>query len=311
MTRVVTYAEGLQSLGRAALSLGVFDGVHLGHQALIRDAIALARSRDVLAAVVTFDRDPDRVVDPTRAAPQLLELTDKLELLATLGPDVVLVVPFDAEVAAMPPDVFLDRLLLPAITPAAVVVGHDFRFGARASGNLETLASFGAVHGFEVVGHPLVRFEGEPVTSTRVRALVAEGDVAEAATLLGRPHRLRGVVEQGRHVGATLGAPTANVGHAPYAAVPADGVYAADATIAGHPGTFAAAVSIGPPPTFEGAPSAVEAHVLDFTGDIYDAEIVLGFLERLRPLQRFDTPEELAKAIARDVERVRELAEGS
>lgn len=306
MTRVVTYEPGLRPFGPAVVSVGVYDGVHLGHQALIHDACVLARERGVLSAVVTFDRDPDRVVDPSHAAPQLLELTDKLELLAGLCPDVVLVVPFDEAVAAMPPDVFLDQLLLPAFTPSAVVVGYDFRFGARAAGDLSVLGTYGRRHGFEVVGHPLVRAGGEPVTSTRVRALVAAGDVAGAAALLGRPHRLRGVVEEGRHVGGKLGAPTANVRHAAYAAVPADGVYACRATL--DEATHAAAVSVGPPLTFAGAPAAVEAHLLDFSGDVYGAGILLHFLERLRPLERFASPEQLAAAIARDVERVREIA---
>ncbi|HEY3318678.1 MAG TPA: riboflavin biosynthesis protein RibF [Coriobacteriia bacterium] len=303
MTRVIAYERGMETFGRAVVSIGVFDGVHLGHQALIRDAVSLARKRETLAAVVTFDRDPDRVVDPAHAAPQLLELPDKLDLLATLCPDVVLVIPFDAEVAAMPPDAFLDELLLPVFSPVAVVVGHDFRFGARAAGDLATLATYGERHGFEVVGHPLVRVDGEPVTSTRVRALVSAGAVADAARLLGRPHLVRGAVEEGRHVGKALGAPTANVRHAAYSAVPADGVYAATARVGDA--TYAAAVSVGPPITFADAPATLEAHLLDFRGDLYGAEIVLGFLERLRPLARFESASDLAAAIAADVERVR------
>jgi riboflavin kinase / FMN adenylyltransferase len=309
VTRFVTWEPGLEGLGAAVVSIGVFDGVHLGHQALIRDAVSLARAQDHLAAVVTFDRDPDRVVDPEHAAPQLLELDDKLDLIAALGPDVVLVVPFTANVAAMPPETFLDRLLLAVFAPAAVVVGYDFRFGARAAGHLETLQTFGPRHGFDVVGHPLVHLEGEPVTSTRIRQLVAGGDVAAAASLLGRPHRVKGVVVGGRAEGRKLGARTANLATAPYAALPADGVYAGRIDIDGvvHP----AGVSVGVPPTFPDASCRLEAHVLDFDGDLYGRRLQVEFLERLRDQRRFDSAEELAAAIAEDLDRVRAVAERS
>ena len=304
MTRVL--APGDPTLGPAVVAIGVFDGVHVGHQALVRDAVAAARERGAHAVVVTFDRDPDRVVDPEHAAPQLLELDDKLAFLEALGPDAVLVIPFTAEVATMAPDVFLADLLLPAVRPVAAFVGHDFRFGARAAGDLSALAAFGEGHGFEVLGHPLVRAGGEPVTSTRIRRLIAEGDVRGAAALLGRPHRLCGTVVGGRGQGAGLGAPTANLATPPYAAMPADGVYAARAVIdgVGHP----AGVSVGVPPTFPDAICRLEAHVLDFSGDLYGRTLELEFLERLRAQRGFSSAEELAAAIAADLERVRMLA---
>jgi riboflavin kinase/FMN adenylyltransferase len=298
----------MAGLGEAVVTVGVFDGVHLGHQALVTDTVAEARRGGVSAAVVTFDRDPDRVVDPAHAAPQLLELDDKLALLGALGPDVVLVVPFDTRVAAMPPTAFLDGVLARALAPAAALVGHDFRFGAKAAGDVTTLEAYGAAHGFPVTGHPLVSAGGAPVTSTRIRALVAAGDVEGAAALLGRPHRVRGKVVAGRGEGARLGAPTANLEAPSYAALPADGVYAARARIGAaiHP----LAVSVGVPPTFPEASCALEAHVLDFAGDLYGRELDVEFLRRLRDQRRFDSAEELAAAIAADVREVREAASG-
>lgn len=307
MTRIVEWHRGLPRTGPAVISVGVFDGVHLGHQALIRDAVALAGERGALAAAVTFDRDPDRVVDPAHAAPQLLELDDKLELIGGLGPDVVLVVPFTQEVAALSPDAFCDGLLLAAFAPEAVVVGHDFRFGRGAAGDLHVLETFGRAHRFDVVGHPLVRVDGAPVTSTRIRGLIAAGEVADAARFLGRPHRLRGVVVGGRGEGRRLGAPTANLATQPYAAVPSDGVYAGRVGIEGV--TYAAGISVGLPPTFPDAASRLEVHVLDFAGDLYGRTLAVEFIERLRDQRRFDSPEALAEAIASDIERIRTASE--
>jgi riboflavin kinase/FMN adenylyltransferase len=308
VSRVVRWTPDVAPLGEAVVTIGVYDGVHVGHQALVAATVAEARRLSAASAVVTFDRDPDRVVDPAHAAPQLLELDDKLELLAALGPDVVLVVPFDEHVAAMPPLAFLDGVLATALTPVAALVGHDFRFGARAAGDLRIFAAYGEAHGFTVTGHPLVSIGGAPVTSTRIRALVAAGDVEGAAALLGRPHRLRGSVVSGRGEGAGLGAPTANLETPSYAALPSDGVYAGRTTIDGvsHP----VAVSVGVPPTFPGAACRLEVHVLDFAGDLYGRALEVEFLARLRDQRSFDTAEDLSAAIAADIARVREVASG-
>lgn len=305
MTRILTWEPGCGPMGRVVVSLGAFDGVHVGHQTLIRDAVALARERAVASAVVTFDRDPDRVVDPDNAAPQLLELDDKLAFIAELGPDVVLVVPFTETLARTSPEDFLDTLLLRAFEPVAAVVGFDFRFGARAAGDLETLTAFGARHGFQVLGHPLVRAAGEPVTSTRIRALIASGDVATAARLLGRPHRLTGSVVHGRSRGADLGARTANLAVPSHVARPADGVYAGRATLEGI--RFPAAISVGFPPTFPDAVGDLEAHLIGFEGDLYGRELTVEFLQWLRGLATFGAVSELAEAIAGDIAAARRL----
>lgn len=309
MNRTVLWASDVPSLGPAVAAIGVFDGVHVGHQALVADAVRIARSRDVASVVVTFDRDPDQVVTPTAAVPQLLDLPDKLEYLTDLGPDAVLVVPFDKRLASMAPLAFLDEVLLHALEPQAVVVGYDFRFGHRAEGDVDVLMRYGAEHDFTVVAHDLVRVDGDPVTSTRIRALVAAGDVARAGGLLGRPHRVRGTVVHGREAGAELGAPTANLEVGPWAALPAGGVYAGRVRVADR--DYAAGVSVGVPPTFPGSAAILEAHLIDFNGNLYDAALVVEFIDRIRDQRVFENTADLAKAIASDLAEVRRVVETS
>jgi riboflavin kinase/FMN adenylyltransferase len=280
--------------------------VHIGHQALVSDAVELAHAEHVRSVVLTFDRDPDQVVSPAAAMAQLLDLDDKLSLLALQGADVVLVVPFTEHLAATAPLVFLDEILLQTMTPVAVAVGYDFRFGHRAEGDVDVLVRYGAAHGFTVVAHQLVSDEEGPITSTRIRRLVQAGDVAGAARLLGRPHRLRGLVVRGRGEGAELDAPTANLVTAPYAALPAHGVYAGRVELDGV--TYPAAVSVGLPPSFPDATSDLEVHLIGFRGDLYGRTIGVDLLEFLRPQRRFDNPKELAEAIRADIERVRAVA---
>lgn len=302
---VITHERGMHELGPAVIAIGVFDGVHIGHQALVRDMIAIARERDSAACVLTFDRDPDQVITPDHPAKQLTTFQDKLTLLSDIGPDVILVVPFDEWLASLPPDDFCIDVLLDAAEPIACVVGYDFRFGTRASGDADTLRALGALHGFQVITHPLVHADGAPVTSTRIRGLIAQGDVAGAARLLGHPHRLRGVVAHGERLGAKLGTPTANVTVEPQYAVPADGVYAGWATVA--VGRFPAAISVGLPPTFPDATCALEAHLIGFAGDLYGQPIALEFAERIREQRSFASQEALAEAIAADVARIAAL----
>jgi riboflavin kinase/FMN adenylyltransferase len=289
------------------VAIGVFDGVHVGHQALVRDTVALAHAEHVRSVVVTFDRDPDQVVSPTTAMAQLLDLDDKLSLLASQGSDVVLVVPFTESLAATPPLVFLDKVLLETMTPVAVAVGRDFRFGHRAEGDVDALIRYGAAHGFDVLAHALVRDDEGPVTSTRIRRLIESGDVAKAALLLGRPHRIRGTVVRGRGEGAELDAPTANLATAPFAALPAHGVYAGQVELDGA--TYAAAISVGRAPTFPEATAELEVHLVGFRGDLYGRNMTVELLEYLRPQKSFDTPAELSAAIRADIARSRTIAD--
>jgi len=277
----------------------VFDGVHVGHQALLRCALERAAAEDLTSLVVTFDRDPDQVVTPDSAAPQLLTLEDKLRFLGELGPDAILVVPFCREIADTSPDRFVSDVLLDAFDPVEIIVGKDFRFGCRASGTVDTLERFGAQHGFQVRAFTLIEVNGEPVTSTRIRRLIANGDVGDAARLLGRPHRVRGRVVRGRSVGRGLGFPTANVTPVKYAALPADGVYAGRVVVGED--SYVAGISVGTPPTFPEARDYLEAHLVDFDGDLYGSEVALEFVQRIRDQQEFGSAQDLAHAIRHDI----------
>lgn len=305
MTTVMTHKTGVHEMGPAVIAIGVFDGVHLGHQTLISDAIKIARDRRIMSCVLTFDRDPDQVVTPQDAAPQLTTFEDKIALIRTVGPDAILVVPFDEWLASLTPADFCIDVLLDAAEPVACIVGYDFRFGHRASGDVHTLHELGDLHGFDVITHPLVRVGEAPITSTRIRGLVTAGKVAEAASLLGRQHRLRGTVVHGKRIGHELGTPTANVEVDARFAVPAAGVYAAWGTVGER--RYPAAVSVGTPPMFPDSACSLEAHLIGFEGDIYEAELMVEFADRLRDLEVFPSVQALASAITADIARVRML----
>lgn len=300
MTQILRYDRGGVSLGEQAVAIGVFDGVHLGHQALIADTIAAARDLGIGSCVITFDRDPECVVCPDHAARQLMLPDDKIATLAGLGPDTILVIPFDERLAALSPEEFLSGVLLDALDPRVIVVGADFRFGARAAGTVETLHTFAEPRDAHVVAHELIAADGAVVTATRVRALVAEGDVVEAARLLGRPHYVRGTVVRGRGIGATIGVPTANLDHEACLAIPAPGVYAGQVSIAGV--VWPAAVTTGTAPTFPGGGEVVEVHIIGYSGDLYGSTFAVEFTWRLRDQRRFDSVEDLRAAIAQDIE---------
>ncbi len=305
---VIDWEQGRDGLGSAVAAVGVFDGVHVGHATLIADAVRRASELGVRSVVVTFDRDPDQVVTPEAAAPQLLTLDEKIGFIRELGADAVLVFPFCMRMAEMAPRRFLDDVFMSALDPVAVLVGRDFRFGVRASGTVDTLAEYGAESGFEVVPHELVVVGGEPVTSTRIRRLVSHGQVESAAVLLGRQHRLHGRVGRGRGEGARLlGVPTANVRPVRHAAVPGDGVYAGWLTAGGV--RRPAAISVGTAPSFPAARDYLEAHVLGFDGDLYNTDVMLEFSRRLRAQEAFSSMDELSSRIHADIEQVALMAD--
>lgn len=299
----VMWQPGMAPLGRAVVAIGVFDGVHLGHQQLLDETATDASMTGVRSIALTFDRDPDQVVTPDNAAPQLLTMDDKCSFITECGVNLVLVVPFTEQVAAMPAETFLDEVLGSAVEVSAIHVGEDFRFGARAAGTVDTLRAWAAERGAEVVGHDLFEVDDAPVTSTRIRGLVSAGDVEAAAVLLGRPTRVSGVVHLGRQQGRALGFPTANVVPVPFAALPADGVYAGTAVLDdGY--EYPAAISVGTPPSFPEARDYLEAHLVGFSGDLYDERITLTFVRRLRDQRSFDSMYALTTAIRADVEEV-------
>lgn len=296
-----------EPLGPVVVSIGVFDGVHVGHRALLSAAVGDARARSVPSVALTFDTDPERVLHPDAAPPELLTLPERTEALLETGIDDVIVVAFTAELAAMEPETFLDAVLARCCTPLAIHVGEDFRFGARAAGDVTTLHAWGAAHDASVRVHPTVRVGGEPVSATRIRRLIARGDVRAAGALMLRPPRLHGTVEHGRGEGRGIGFATANLAPRPGSAVPADGVYAGRATLADG-SQWPAAISIGVPPSFAAASDTIEAHLIGYEGDLYGTELTLEFFERLRDLVRFGTVHELRHAIADDIERTRAIA---
>lgn len=307
MSTIVEWESGTPSLGRAVVAMGVFDGVHSGHRALIADTVSLAREHGARSVVATFDRDPEQVVKPSEHVPQLLTLEDKLDHIARLDVDAIVVIPFCMRLAEMTPQRFLDDVLLAATEPVAIVVGEDFRFGSHASGTVATLEKFGAQHGFGVVAHELIERDGQPVTATRIRTLIARGDVESACRLLGRAHRVPGRVVHGRGEGASvLGVPTANITPWAHAALPTDGVYAGRVIVNGQ--IYVAAISIGLPPTYPQAVDRVEVHLIDFEGDLYGQEVMVELDARLHDHEVFDSADGLATAIQNDITRVREIA---
>ena len=309
MSRVVEWHPGPSGLGPAVVALGVFDGVHRGHVSLICLTVRRAREAGLPAAVVTFDPDPAHVVGHAPGT-RLLDPDEKTALIADLGVDTVVVVPFDETLAAWPPQRFVDEILVATLQPVLVVVGPEFRFGAGARGDAETLRLSCAESGCRVeLAEPLTE-DGERVSSTRIRGLLMEGDVASAARLLGRPHRLTGPVHRGRGEGAAvLGMATANVELDEHAALPASGVYAGVATT--EDGTrWPTATAVGKHPMFPEARDVLEAHLVGFTGDLYGQRLTIEFLERIREQRRFDSVEALAEAMAADAVTAGEIVGG-
>ena len=294
-------AEVEPDFGPSAVTIGKFDGVHSGHRAVIDRLVADARAAGLVSTVITFDRNPLALLAPERCPEPLVSLEQKLELLAGTGVDAVFVLRFDTAVAGLPADRFVTDYLVDALHARRVCVGADFRFGARNAGDLELLSRLGAEHGFEVetIGD-VVGAAGERVSSTRIRGLLADGDVVEAGRLLGRAPALRGTVVHGAKRGRELGFPTANLSPESEGLIPADGIYAGWLVDGGvrHP----AAISVGDNPTFEGVPQRqVEAHVIDATLDLYDHEVEVVFAERIRGMVAFQGIPALIEQIADDV----------
>jgi riboflavin kinase/FMN adenylyltransferase len=286
-----------------AVTIGAYDGVHLGHRALLRDLSARAEAAGLSTVVVTFDRHPAGVVRPESAPLQLTDLEQKLELLADCGINRTLVIAFDRTRANESAEDFVEEVLVKTLDARLVVVGEDFHFGHGRKGNVALLTMLGRQYGFEVVGARLTGDGSEAVSSTRIRTLVAQGDVVGAATLLGRPHEVRGPVVHGDgRGGPELGFPTANLELGDDIALPADGIYAGyftrpDGSV--HP----AAISVGRRPTFYAPGTAsvlVEAYLLHFEGDLYGEQSRLSFVARLRGDQKFDSVEALIAQMHQD-----------
>jgi riboflavin kinase/FMN adenylyltransferase len=317
--QVVHDAQGalaaVASSDGSVVTIGAYDGVHRGHQAVLRLVRELADARGLSSACVTFDRHPAEVVRPESAPRLLTTLDQKLELLESTGAlDLCWVLRFDEERSHEPAEDFVREVLVDGMRARLVVVGADFHFGHRRGGNVALLERMGAELGFEVLGLGLVAIEGDhsatPYSSTRIRELLAKGDVAEAARLLGRPHEVTGTVEVGDRRGRELGFPTANVAIAPNVCLPADGVYAGTFVGADTP-ERGAAISVGSRPTFypEGGPTLLEAFVLDFDGDLYGQVVRVRFHDLLHGQIRFEGVEALVEQMHEDVAETRRILE--
>jgi riboflavin kinase/FMN adenylyltransferase len=298
----------------AAVTIGAYDGVHRGHVAVLRLVRELADARGLASVCVTFDRHPAEVVRPDSAPKVLTTLEQKLELLATTGyVDVCYVITFDEARSREPAEEFVREVLVEVLQARVVVVGADFHFGHQRGGNVPLLQRMGADLGFEVVGLGLVAVPGDPTgtvySSTRIRELLAKGDAAEAARLLGRPHEVRGVVEEGDRRGRELGFPTANLAVPPRVCVPAEGVYAGTCVLPDER-ELPAAISFGRRPTFydDAEVPLLEAYILDFGGDLYGRPLKVRFLEWLHAQERFDGVDALVAQLDADVATTRAIA---
>jgi riboflavin kinase / FMN adenylyltransferase len=285
--------------GRSVVTIGVFDGVHRGHQEIIGHAVKRARDLGVQSVVVTFDPHPSEVVRPGSHPAVLTAPGRKAELIEALGVDVLCVIPFTPEFSRVPAEQFVHDVLVEHLHAALVVVGENFRFGYRAVGDEAMLTRLGRTFGFGVEESQLVSDNGTIFSSTYIRACVDAGDVVAAAAALGRPHRIEGVVVRGDQRGRGLGFPTANLLLGEHTAVPADGVYAA--WLVRRDQRLPAAVSIGTNPTFSGRERRVEAFALDFDGDLYGERVGLDFVAHLREMRRYESTEPLVHQIEQDV----------
>jgi riboflavin kinase / FMN adenylyltransferase len=300
---VVHGSRSLPLPGESSVTIGFFDGVHRGHQAVIGRAVEVARDRALRPAAVTFDRHPLETLSPGKTPPLLTTLRRKAELIEGLGVETLFVLEFTDEVSRWPPEAFVERVLGRGLSARSVVVGSNFTFGHRAAGNIGTLAELGTIHGFTAEAVATFKLEGRPVSSTSIREALAEGELAWPEIALGRRYAVEGTVVPGAGRGRGLGFPTANLRTPDRILLPGRGVYAGRASAGTE--TWVAAVNVGINPTFGGEPLHLEAHLLDFEGDLIGRVMAVEFWERLRDEVRFDTPEDLARQIKEDVERTR------
>jgi riboflavin kinase/FMN adenylyltransferase len=282
------------------LTIGVFDGVHLGHRHLISKLKEMARKQGYASGVITFSQHPQEVLSPKTRLPSLTGLEQRLALLEDEGVDIVIPLPFTPQLANLSPKQFLS-LLKEYLKMKGLVVGPDFALGKGRQGDIDALRKLGQEMDFSLTVVPPLTVDGETVSSTAIRKALAEGDIKQVQRLLGRPFRLQGRVGSGDKRGIKLGFPTANLEVEPGQALPAGGVYACRAYIDGQ--SYPAMTNIGTRPTFGGGPRLIEVYLLDYNGDLYGHELAIDIIERLRDEKKFDTPEQLIEQIAEDVKK--------
>ncbi|HEU4728369.1 MAG TPA: bifunctional riboflavin kinase/FAD synthetase [Kofleriaceae bacterium] len=284
----------------AAIAIGNFDGVHVGHRALIARARQLAAANDALTVVLTFDPHPSALLAPARAPLLLTSIERRIELLAEAGVDAVVVEPFTRELAGVAPNAFVDDVVIFALRARAIIVGYDFSYGQGRTGTVEALRAHGVNAGIEVAVVSPVTVDGEIAASTRIRGHLRAGDLARAERMLGRPWDVDGVVVHGAERGREIGIPTANIEPEVELAI-APGIYAVTLAVEGGP-AMPAVASLGTNPTFvDGGRLVLEVHVLDWQGDLYDRRVRTTFVARLRDEVKFDSVDGLVAQIQRDI----------
>jgi riboflavin kinase/FMN adenylyltransferase len=291
---------------KVCLAIGVFDGVHLGHQQIIRQTIADARQHDAVALVITFDRHPNAVVAPDRVPPQIFSRSQKIRAITSLGVDALLEIHFDQAFSEQSGEAFIRALIFGSGRIHSICVGADFVFGHKRSGDVGLLKRLGAEMGFQVHGLAAVALDGQVVSSTRIREFIRVGNFDVASQMLGRPYAICGRVVEGDRIGRKLGFPTANL-DVTHLILPPNGVYSASTRVNGQ--LYPVALNIGVRPTVATAQPQLrmEAHLLDFNGQLYGEELELEMGVKLREEQRFASVDELRDQIRRDVESVRGL----
>ncbi|HET6836968.1 MAG TPA: bifunctional riboflavin kinase/FAD synthetase [Gemmatimonadales bacterium] len=283
----------------STVTVGSFDGVHLGHRAVLQEIDRRARAAGRASVLVTFDPHPLEVVNPDAAPPLLTTGPERLEILAQSPLDYVLILRFDRQLADLPPESFVRDILLQRCAVRELVIGHDHGFGRGRSGDVETLRRLGAREGFEVDVVDPVDFGGQHVSSSRIRRAVAGGDLLTARAMLGRPYGVVGRVGEGERRGRLLGVPTINLTDlSPRKLLPPDGVYAVAVEWRG--GRVGGMMNQGPRPTFQDGRRVLEAHLFDFQGDLYNEWVRVEWVERLRDIERFTSVEQLQQQLERD-----------
>src|SRR3954452_11336721 len=301
---VVTHGSLQRATGRCALTIGNFDGVHRGHRALIERVCAKARELELTSCVLTFEPHPREFFDPQAAPARLTRLRDKLELIDAVGVERVHVARFDRRLASLPPQRFVEEVLVKGLATRWLLVGRDFRFGARRAGDFAALEAQGGRHGFEVESMADVVFDGTRVSSSAVRAALAAGELVSAERLLGHPYTISGRVAHGAKLGRSLGFPTANI--VLRRTAPLSGIFAVEVEGVAQ-GKRAGVASVGRRPTVNPVPiPLLEVHLLDWEGDLYGSHINVRFLKKLREEQKYAGLPELRAAIAEDARQARE-----
>ena len=295
----------------SAVTIGKFDGVHLGHQQLLTEVLDASEEHGLAAICLTFDRNPAELIAGEVKLGAITGPTQKAELLEQHGMDALLTLRFDEALAEMSAEDFITEILVQGLAARVVVVGQGFHFGRGGTGDAHLLRLMGFEHGFTVREVPTAQLDGRPISSTAIRELLDQGDVVAANRMLGRNHVVRGVIEHGKKLGRTIGFPTANMSRSAEGYLPLDAVYAGRLSVVGagpELQNLPAALSVGINETFEAVPRVLEAYVLDRTDlDLYELEVEMEFIEMVRPTRKFDSVETLIEAIKSDVAQIKSV----